>query len=145
MKKKRLLLTGALALAMLVSFLLAGCSDYDYSAIAGDYQDRVSQRASLTIKGNDAGDAAAITVYWSSSNEMTTRWEMTGTMEENTLSYSDCKCKETLYDEEGNVTEEKTVYTDGEGYFRLTDDGVLKWTGASDEDCRSAEFVMISD
>ena len=56
-----------------------------------------------------------------------------------------CKCTETLYDEEGNVTEEKTVYTDGEGYFRLTDDGVLKWTGASDEDCRSAEFVMIND
>ena len=68
MKKKRLLLTAALALAMLVSVLLAGCSEYDYSAIAGDYQDRVSQRASLTIKGNDAGDAAAITVYWRSSN-----------------------------------------------------------------------------
>lgn len=145
MKKKRLLLTGTLALAMLVSFLLSGCSDYDYSAIAGDYQDRVSQRASLTINGNDAGDAAAITVYWSSSNEMTTRWDMTGTMEENTLSYSDCKCTEILYDEEGNVAEEKTVYTDGEGYFRLTDDGVLKWTGAADEDCRSAEFVMIND
>ncbi|MGN0702537.1 MAG: hypothetical protein ACI4KL_05080 [Lentihominibacter sp.] len=145
MKKNRLLLTASLALGMLVLLLLAGCSGYDYSEIAGDYQDRVSQRATLTINGNDAGDAAAVTVYWSSSNEMTTRWDMTVTMEDNTLSYSDCKCTETLYDEEGNITKEKTVYTDGEGYLELTEDGVLKWTGASDEDCRSAEFVMLSD
>lgn len=168
MKRKPILIIMAIMLSGFVAFALAGCEDRgeseepakteepresgasgeaanEYAALAGDYQDRVSQRASLMLTYDAEADAAKLTVYWSSSAVSTTSWVMTGKLSDNVLSYSDCSCTELTYDEEGNVSEENTVYTGGEGYFEIAGDGVLKWTGAADEYCREAEFVLMRD
>ena len=122
-------------------------------ALAGEYQDEVSQRASATVIADTESQNLSITVMWGSSAWESTMWTMTATKEGNKLVYSDCKRTEMIYsddtdeegtgnDEVGGGAEETVVYENGEGSFEISDDGKLLWTGASDSECQGCVFVQ---
>ena len=128
----------------------------EYIALAGEYQDEVSQRASATVIANTESQNVNITVMWSGSATTAAMWTMNATKEGNKLIYSDCTYSELIYsddtDEEGTGdeeigggAEETVVYKDGSGSFEISDDGKLLWTGAADEQCQSCIFVPISE
>ena len=113
-----------------------------YENMAGEYQDEVSQRATATLTADMDSDNVQITIKWAEDSEDTEEWEMTATMKDDKLVYDDCICTDIEYDENGDVTNEETEYTNGSGYFEFGDDGQLLWTGAKDDDCRSCSFVL---
>ena len=128
----------------------------EYIALAGEYQDEVSQRASATVIANTENQNVNITVMWSSSATTASMWTMNATKEGNKLVYSDCTYSELIYSDEtdeegtgaeetGGGAEETVVYQDGSGSFEISDDGKLLWTGAADEQCQSCVFVPISE
>lgn len=125
-------------------------------ALAGEYQDEVSQRATATVIVNTEAQNLNITVMWGSSAFETTMWTMNATKEGNKLVYSDCTRTEMITsddtdtegtgnDEVGGGAEETVVYENGSGSFEISDDGKLLWNGASDEECQSCVFVPISE
>ena len=128
----------------------------EYVALAGEYQDEVSQRASATVIANTESQTLNITVMWSSSAWESTMWTMNATKEGNKLVYSDCTRTEMIYsddtdsegtgsDEVGGGAEETVAYENGSGSFEISEDGKLLWTGAADEECQSCVFVPISE
>jgi len=128
----------------------------EYIALAGEYQDEVSQRASATVIANTESQNVNITVMWSGSATTAAMWTMNATKEGNKLVYSDCTYSELVYSDEtdeegtgdeetGGGAEETVIYQDGSGSFEISDDGKLLWTGAADEQCQSCVFVPISE
>ena len=128
----------------------------EYIALAGEYQDEVSQRASATVIANTESQNVNITVMWSGSATTAAMWTMNATKEGNKLVYSDCTYSELVYSDEtdeegtgaeetGGGAEETVIYKDGSGSFEIADDGKLLWTGAADEQCQSCIFVPISE
>lgn len=113
-----------------------------YASMAGDYMDKISERAGAMITSGPEGDNVEIVVSWAASATETSQWTMHAEMnDDNQLVYSDCVYKIISYDEEGNESVE-TVYSEGEGYLEFTEEGELAWTGAQDEDCRACIFVQ---
>ncbi len=108
----------------------------DYSALAGNYMDSHSQRASAVITDN--GNNATVKVHWASTAFEATEWTMTVTYEDGKLVYEDCEMANVASNDAGEL--ESTVEsTDGEGYFELIENK-LAWTGAADENCRECIF-----
>ena len=116
----------------------------EYIALAGEYQDEVSQRASATVIANTESGNVNITVMWSGSATTAAEWTMNATKEGNKLVYTDCKYSELVYSDDSDA-EETVVYENGSGSFEISGDGKLLWTGASDEQCTSCVFVPISE
>ena len=117
-----------------------------YEAIAGDYQDKVSERASLMASADLESDCLTIIVYWSNSATESVEWTMHATMNgDNQLEYTDCVKKTIVTDEDGNPVSSDTEYKDGKGYFEYADGGELKWIGAQDEECQSCIFVQTQE
>ena len=107
-----------------------------YTALAGNYMDSFSQRASAVITDN--GNNATVKVHWASSVSEYTEWTMTVTYAAGKLVYKDCEKANIVATSEDEF--DKTVeYTDGEGYFELIENK-LAWTGAADENCRECIF-----
>ena len=128
----------------------------EYIALAGEYQDEVSQRASATVIANTESQNVNITVMWSGSATTAAMWTMKATKEGNKLVYSDCTYSELVYSDEtdeegtgdettGGGAEETVIYENGSGSFEISGDGKLLWTGAADEQCQSCVFVPISE
>ncbi len=128
----------------------------EYVNLAGEYQDEVSQRASAAVIANTESQSLNITVMWSGSATSAAQWTMNAVKEGNKLVYSDCAYTELIYsddtDEEGTGdeevgggAEETLVYENGSGYFEISDDGKLLWTGAADEQCQECVFVKIAE
>ena len=128
----------------------------EYIALAGEYQDEVSQRASATVIANTESQNVNITVMWSGSATTAAMWTMNATKEGNKLVYSDCTYSELVYSDETDVegtgaeetgggAEETVVYKNGSGSFEIAEGGKLLWTGAEDEQCQSCVFVPISE
>ncbi len=112
----------------------------DYSAFAGNYEDKFSQRAYAQITESADKESCHITVHWSSSALEYTEWQMTGIWADEKLSYTDCICR-TITTEEDKKENVKTEYENGKGYFTFDGQtGNLSWVGAADEDCRSCVF-----
>ena len=125
----------------------------EYVALAGEYQDEVSQRASATVIADTESQNLNITVMWGSSAWESTMWTMTATKEGNKLVYSDCKRTDMVYSDDsdteesdngefGGGAEETVVYENGSGSFEISDEGKLLWTGAEDPECQECVFVM---
>lgn len=117
--------------------------EYDYENIAGEYQDKTSQRATATLISDPEVGNVKITVMWSNSASEATMWEMTAEINESKLVYKDCKRVEMTFAEGSDAAsdpEETVVYENGEGYFEISDEGTLKWTGAADEECQDCVF-----
>ena len=111
----------------------------DYSAFNGDYNDAYSQRAYATLAENPDWNSVNIKVWWADSAQSFYMWEMNATYDGENLNYSDCKEVLCTTDEAGNDTEE-LQHENGSGYF-VWDDGILRWTGAEDSDCRYCVFA----
>ena len=111
-----------------------------YASMEGSYQDSTSQRATMEVDAEE--DKAEITVHWSSGATEYTTWTMTVTQgEDGLLNYTDC-VKKTVTNE-GDKESETTEYENGTGYFELSEDGRLYWTGASETDCASCVFERV--
>lgn len=108
-----------------------------YASLCGDYQDSVSQRASMNIATND-GSALMVDITWGTSAEETTEWILTMRQSEDGLFYYDDCCKRILKGDDATV-----VYKDGEGYFSLTPEGKFVWNGAADEECKECTFEKV--
>ncbi len=111
----------------------------DYSAIedlSGNYNDSVSKRARATVK--DSGDAAEITVSWSSSADDGSVWKMNCKKEGNRLVYTDCSKTVYSVNESGDDVS-KAEYVNGKGYFTVNGNTLL-WDGAAEESCRECKF-----
>ena len=131
----------------------AAATAEEYIALAGEYQDEVSQRASATVIADPEAQSVNITVMWGSSAWETTMWTMNATKEGNKLVYNDCKRVEMSYSDDsdteesdngefGGGAEETVVYENESGSFDISEDGKLLWTGASDPECQDCVFVM---
>lgn len=108
----------------------------DYDSLEGDYFDEYSERATMTIES--FGMEVKITVSWSASDTDYSEWEMTATLKDNRLEYTNCMCM--FYDctnpDDPLCT---VVYMDASGYFEIKD-GKLLWTGAKDDYCQECIF-----
>lgn len=137
---KRLL---AVALAVLtMTFMLAGCGSQGSQDITGNYQDSVSQRATMTINEGEDG-TYDVCVMWSSSATEETEWNMNCKLEEGKLSYEDSdKIFRVYEDDDPESFEETELLGEGAGYFEITD-GKLCWTGAVDKECKDCQFELV--
>lgn len=111
----------------------------EYAEYAGEYQDSISQRATMTA--TDLGDALELIVRWSSSATEVSTWSMTAKFTSpDKLSYTDCEYGITVFNN-GNDAYTKE-YDGGEGYFTVSD-GKLLWNGAADESCKDCIFEKL--
>jgi len=110
-----------------------------YEAYSGEYADSFSQRAVLTAVSN--GDSLSIQVNWGSSAMENTCWTMTAKVyEDGLLSYYDCTKTEIVFAEDGSETD-TIIYENGSGFFNPSDNAILQWGGAEEEDCQECIFV----
>lgn len=117
--------------------------EIEASPLVGYWYDNFSERAVLTVEAIPGSEQLRLQVNWASSAFEDTVWVMTGTFDEATgrLSYTDCEKTELVLYEDS--TEEATVrYTNGCGYFQLTEEGFLAWDGAPEGDCRACVFAL---
>ena len=84
-------------------------------------------RANIDVSCEGQSDAKFL-VTWGSSAFETSSWEMSGTLDQDTLTvpYTNCVKQDIVFDEDG--TENATVaYENGTGTFTFTEDGRLLW------------------
>lgn len=106
----------------------------------GSWEDETSQRASLEISQLE-DEQYQILVSWSSSATENTEWRMTGRINNvNDLEYMDGSKVNLTYDDDGNVVNEETVYSDAEGWFSLSE-GKLRWIDFKEEAASDCSFV----
>ncbi len=92
---------------------------------AGEYQSGPA-RAELSCFGFDE---AWLTVEWNSSARELTRWIIVGKLDTDTLTirYTGAGKAELVYDGQGEVESEKSVYDDGTGTVTFRGDGTFIW------------------
>lgn len=106
--------------------------------LVGDYQDTVGQRAIAYVER--FGDTYNISVNWSDSNDVFNCWTMFDAVKDgDKLTYQGEQFGQYTYDAEGNVTSSNETASNNVGYFEIKD-GMLYWTGAAQEQCRTCVF-----
>ncbi len=109
--------------------------------LVGDYEDTVSQRATACVERH--GDVYNISVTWSDSVTELSCWTMyDAVLEDSRLTYQGEEIGRFTYDEEGNETAADITAANNIGWFEITD-GMLYWTGAAQEECRTCVFEKI--
>ena len=104
-------------------------------------------RASAVVEAADT-DSARITIQWGSSAWELSRWVMSGSFDEDTMTvtYSNCVLTDIKCKDDGSVESETTEYENGTGYIVFNgydsftwhddqsdrEDMVFEWTDASD-------------
>ena len=78
----------------------------EYVALAGEYQDEWSQRASATVIANTEAQNVNITISWSGSATESAEWTMTAVKDGNKLVYSDCTKRLYTYSEDMDEPED---------------------------------------
>ncbi|MBR5258783.1 MAG: hypothetical protein IKV51_07540 [Clostridia bacterium] len=112
-------------------------SAYDESGLAGNYQDKFSQRAWAEIRQENG--RYVMEIHWADSASEYYRWTMTLEPSGEKLIYSDCVCCSVTTLDDG--TERLiTIYDDASGFFTVSGSG-LKWNGAENDYCRDCVFV----
>lgn len=101
-------------------------------------------RANIVLSAEGDEGASAV-VTWGSSAAETSTWTMSGTFdaEKQVFEYSDGKRIDYVYNEDGDVDSEKTVYTNGKGSMTITagDEGdELVWN--DEEENVAADMVF---
>ncbi|MCQ2524552.1 MAG: hypothetical protein MJ123_09465 [Lachnospiraceae bacterium] len=108
----------------------------EYDDLEGSYFDEYSERATAEIES--FGCEAKVTVSWPESAYKHGEWEMTVTIKDSKLVYTDCMYMD-IDESDINNPKYEVVYMDESGYFEIKD-GKLYWTGAVDEGCRKLVF-----
>lgn len=109
------------------------------TSLAGSWQDRVSQRATMDISGGK-NNVYTINVHWGSTAYEAVHWTMTGTYDpdKGVLTYSNAK-KSTI-DSSGDTDTETVEYTNGTGKF-VYKNGELSWQADNDPDTSICVFT----
>ena len=116
----------------------------------GDYADRVSQRATMTVV-QDGDGTLKFEVSWSNSAFETSVWTMSGKIGDDgtRVDYTDGRMVTTSYGEPGEEPGEETtpvdelvIYENGTGHFDITD-GVLTWVSDNDDFAENPAFERI--
>lgn len=109
--------------------------------LVGDYQDTVSQRATAYVER--FGDTYNISVNWSDLDNQFNCWTMYNAVkDDDKLTYQGEEIGQYTYDSEGNETSSNVTMSNNLGYFEIKE-GMLHWTGASQEECRKCVFEKI--
>ena len=164
MKKTKKLTALSLALALALSLAACGTksktpapeentapeAQQERPDYTGDYQDRVSQRATMSVVQGEDG-TLEFAVSWSNSAFETNGWTMSGTLNEDgtRVDYTDGKMVTTRFGEPGELPgEENTpvdvlvVYENGTGHFDIAD-GVFTWVSDNDDFTQNPVFERI--
>ena len=115
----------------------------------GAYQDRVSQRATMTVTQD--GENLSFEVSWSNSAFETNEWTMSGKLSEDgtRVDYTDGRMVTTSFGEPGELPGEEAtpvdvlvVYENGTGHFDIAD-GVFTWVSNNDDFAENPVFERI--
>lgn len=110
--------------------------------LVGDYQDTVSQRAIAYVERH--GDVYNIVVNWSDSDAELNSWTMFDAVREgDRLTYRGEEIGHYTYDEEGNEISGDVNVSNNLGCFEIKN-GMLYWTEAALEECRTCVFEKIA-
>ena len=84
------------------------------------------------------------TVRWGADAAESRVWEMSGTMDPDTLNvaFTDCVCKDVTYGADGAVVEETLQYENGSGSIQFYDFTSLCWTDDRDHVASGLTFVL---
>ena len=124
-------------------------SAIDYT---GGYQDRISQRATMSIV-TDGSDTLGFGISWSNSAFETNEWTMSGKLSEDgtRVDYTDGRMVTTSYGEPGEEPGEEmtpvdvlVVYENGTGHFDIAD-GVFTWVSDNDDFAENPVFERIPE
>ncbi|MBQ1907387.1 MAG: hypothetical protein II173_04365 [Firmicutes bacterium] len=71
------------------------------------------------------GDSVFVSIHWANSASEASEWIFAGQIDEDTMGfdYENAPMKNVVYDSNGDVIEEKTVYEDGSGSITFAPDG----------------------
>lgn len=89
-----------------------------------------SGRCNIVVSATGKSDAAFY-ITWSSSAAEHSEWQMSGTLDLDTLAvhYSNCVKKDVVFKEDGSVEEETVVYENGSGIMQFKDSPIaVIWT-----------------
>ena len=114
----------------------------DFATLPGEYQDSVSQRASMTVEDN-GDETVHMLVSWANSAFETMQWEMNASLGEDGLLYYTDGSSSLVSTAEDGTQEVKVLSVNMEGFFSIAD-GVLYWNGAADESCRECAFEKVA-
>lgn len=112
--------------------------------IVGYYEDETSGRAVMSIEAGE-GNTAHIGISWGNSATETVYWEITGEFDADAgiITYRDGSEMIISFDENDTETV-TTVYNDGEGTFRVMEDGSVTWQDGKEDAGRDCRFVWIN-
>lgn len=113
-----------------------------YPDLDGNWSDRVSQRAHLSVYAAGNPGQYLMEVRWGSSVSETRVWSCTAYYDKDLdrLTWTDCVCKDVVTDEAGRETE--TIhYTGGTGTAELSAYGVMTWVEDNGYAPAVCEFV----
>ena len=107
----------------------------------GNYQ---CDRAGATVECFGK-DEAFITVHWGSSASEATRWFLVGKLDPETavIKYDNGTKSNLTYDNEGEVTEQEDIYTDGTGTITFNADNTFTWHDDKSETGEDMVFEFI--
>ena len=136
-------------------------SKIDLKALEGEYKytpEGSNIPVVAVVKENDDLESVSISVSMSRSASESKKWEMVSKVDYDwrnknypseiiRLVYSNCACSVHSYDISGKE-DVQNIYTNGKGYFEFDHGGPsgnssLKWTGASDDECKSYVFKKV--
>lgn len=105
----------------------------------GMWWDTYSQRCNMEISSSD-GIYYNIDINWGDSASENTHWSFGGTYDEETggIHYYGSRIEE-YYPDEGDV-QETYVYSDGEGFIWIGDDGMLYWDDYTEQQGADCAF-----
>lgn len=109
-------------------------SDSEYVALAGDYQDSYSQRATAQVALGDT-NLLHIQITWGSSADETDLWDVSGKIKDGKIVYD----KESIFHYRYSDGSYKELTDTAEGYFEITDKG-FNWSGSGDESTQNCAF-----
>jgi len=109
--------------------------------VAGEYQ---SDRAHATVDSFGLGEAW-ITIEWGGSAWETSRWLISGFLDEETMTieYEGSNKSIVVYDDNGEISSEEEVYVDGTGTIVFHEDGSFTWHEDQAEDREDMVFERL--
>lgn len=107
---------------------------------AGAYSCGGDEGYSLLIEATDDVDGVYITIGHLHGEDYT-YWEMTGTIKDNVVTYSDGARYDQSVDDTGEDVEENLVYSDGTGSFEISPDSKITWTDDKENVGEGLEFT----
>jgi len=118
-----------------------------YDSLAGEYADKVSQRAVMEVE-SIGYEGLIIKIWWGNSATETEYWEMDVAITESDglLTYNDGLHQRITFPEDGSEEQYETIGENMSGYFSYnaeTDE--IDWSGAPEESCQSCIFVPTAE